>query len=312
MVSTSDPKSDRPNETSYIKMLDTTNDATLVGAHCQATYCNQLDFLPFRCQSCFQTFCGDHRTEDSHHCVKAGAWAERRRKAQLDRPAVGQDRPVVDRDLGGREKPCAYDEGCKTIVGTSLVPGVHCPGCNRDYCLKHRLREEHHCERLPPIGASPVARRALVQEGKESALNTLRKLKTFLPKANTTSSASQRVTAMMNMKKTAKGDAKLSAEKRVYLNVEAEASTAQAKLPRGEFFYSRDWVVGRMLDAAAKDLSVENINNKSSDEQDKLRVFHIEGGRLLEFNEKVGSVLQNGNTIVLLRGVGPPADSSEK
>jgi len=51
---------------------------------------------------------------------------------------------------------------------------------------------------------------------------------------------------------------------------------------------------------------VQNMNNKSSDERDKLRVFHVEGGRLLEFNEKIGSSLQSGNTVILLRGVGPP------
>jgi len=50
---------------------------------------------------------------------------------------------------------------------------------------------------------------------------------------------------------------------------------------------------------------VQNINNKVTDERDRLRVFHVEGGRLLEFNEKVGTALVSGNTIVLLRGVGP-------
>jgi len=64
-------------------------------------------------------------------------------------------------------------------------------------------------------------------------------------------------------------------------------------------------VIGRVLDAAAKSLMVENVNNQGMEEKDKLRVFHVEGGRLLEFNEKVGNALVNGNTIVLLRGVGP-------
>jgi len=31
----------------------------------------------------------------------------------------------------------------------------------------------------------------------------------------------------------------------------------------------------------------------------------VEAGRLLEFSEKLGVVLQTGNTVVLLRGVGP-------
>lgn len=63
--------------------------------------------------------------------------------------------------------------------------------------------------------------------------------------------------------------------------------------------------MGRVLDAAAKSLQVQNVNNQGTDEKDKLRIFHVEGGRLLEFNEKVGSALVSGNKIVLLRGVGP-------
>jgi len=51
---------------------------------------------------------------------------------------------------------------------------------------------------------------------------------------------------------------------------------------------------------------VQNINNQSSREEDKLRVFHVEGGRLLEFNEKIGTAVVSGNTITLLRGIGPP------
>lgn len=297
-------------DTSYVKMATDTDrpgyiDASLIGKHCESEYCNQLDFLPFYCQSCEKTFCLDHRSETAHKCARAGAWAQRRRLAELARPSAGEGKQLRDHVS---EKPCA-GEGCKTTVGTSLVPGVHCQGCNRDYCLKHRLREEHGCDRLAPLGARPAADRA------RSALDKLRlwgaakkeAAGRALPKAKPTS-ASQRIVAVNNLKKTAKGDEKLAPEKRVYVSVEAEAATTTAKISKGQFFYSKDWVIGRVLDAAARSLQVENINNQSSNEQDKLRVFHVEGGRVLEYNEKVGSALVSGNTIVLLRGVGPPPD----
>ncbi|KAI1447816.1 AN1-type zinc finger protein [Annulohypoxylon stygium] len=307
--STSEPHDD----TSYVKMdKDTTADATLIGKHCQLEYCNQLDFLPFFCQSCKKTFCLDHRTESAHKCAHAGAWAERKRAAQLARPSAGEGKRM--RDLVS-QKPCAAPE-CKTVVGTSLVPGVHCQGCNRDYCLKHRLREEHDCQNLVPIGARPA--QFDVAEQTRSAFSRLKawgaaKRETAsraLPKPKPTT-ASARLVAVNKLKKTAKGDAKLAPEKRVYLYVEAEAETTTARNYKGEFFYSKDWVVGRVLDAAAKSLQIENVNNQSSSERDKLRVFHVEGGRVLEFNEKVGSALVSGNTIVLLRGIGPPPDLIE-
>ncbi|KAK3938244.1 putative an1-type zinc finger protein 1 protein [Diplogelasinospora grovesii] len=324
-------------ETSYTMVPRTAsssanyNDASLVGSHCEMAYCNQLDFLPFFCQSCAHTFCLDHRTESAHNCAKAGAWAERRRQAQLSRPAHGEGRTLMVETADGRKKPCAaattgLPGGCKTVIGTSLVPGVHCSNCNRDYCLKHRLKEDHNCANLTPIGARP----AVLKSGVDSAKSALDKLRSwgatkkkevaasssgrsmaslsqkFSSSSSTGSSKTSQILALNNMKKTAKGDDKLAPEKRVYLHVEAEAETAKAKFPKGDFFYSKDWVVGRVLDAAAKSLQVQNVNNQSADERDRLRVFHVEGGRLLEFNEKVGTALVNGNTIVLLRGVGPP------
>ncbi|KAI0482213.1 AN1-like zinc finger protein [Xylariaceae sp. FL0804] len=303
-----------PDTTSYVEM-DRDADATLIGRHCQLEYCNQLDFLPFFCQSCKKTFCLDHRTEDAHSCAHRGAWAQRRRQAELARPSAGEGRRMRDYVA---EKPCAAD-GCRTTVGTALVPGVHCTGCNRDYCLPHRLREEHDCASKTPVGARPTG----ALEPARSALAKLRAWGTArrdqlqqttsraLPRARP-SSAAQRAAAVGRLKKTARGDARLPPERRVYLHVEAEAETTTARAGySGAFFYSRDWAVGRLLDAAARSLQVENVNNQSADERDKLRVFHVEGGRVLEFGEKVGAVLASGNTVVLLRGVGPPPDLIE-
>ncbi|PHH83505.1 hypothetical protein CDD82_56 [Ophiocordyceps australis] len=304
-------------ETSYIEMRDE-GDAYLVGKHCQYEYCRQLDFLPFVCQSCSKTFCLDHRTEMAHECSKAGAWAERRRKAQLSQPFIGQGKMVHDRVS---QKPCASPE-CKTTVGTSLAPGVHCKTCNRDYCLKHRLQEDHACSSLKPLGlrATAATTQADVAQRTRSALDRLRawgsakreQAEGVLPKPKPkNNSAAARVAAVNKLKKTAQGRSDVPEEKRIYLYVEAEAQTAKAKLPKGDFYYSQDWVVGRMLDEAARSLQVQNINNRSSDEKDRLRVFHVEGGRMLDFGEKLGATLQSGNTVVLLRGVGPPPNLIE-
>ena len=209
------------------------------------------------------------------------------------------------------EKPCASPI-CKTIIGTSLSTKVHCPTCNRDYCLKHRLKEDHDCKNLVPIGAR-VGRlegqtdQAKLAFGKLKAWGSAQKasmVSRVLPKPKPTSAAA-RMVAVNNLKKSAKGDDKIPAEKRVYMYVEAEAATTTSKFPNGAFFYNKDWVIGRVLDAAAKSLQVQNVNNQGTDEKSKLRVFHVEGGRLLEFNEKVGDALVSGNKIVLLRGVGP-------
>lgn len=47
------PKQQQPsqeNSASYSQMA--TGDVEAIGAHCQMPFCHQLDFLPFRCESC--------------------------------------------------------------------------------------------------------------------------------------------------------------------------------------------------------------------------------------------------------------------
>ena len=220
--------------------------------------------------------------------------------------------------LNGKPTPatgtqCSHPQ-CKTYINTLSAVGVACPTCNRQYCLKHRLREEHACATLVPLGARPAS---LVNIQKQKALGALDTFRALIAskkkgadraplegrKAPTTSSST--VGSLADIRRSAKGDARIPADKRLYLRVEAEAATTTAKLPAGNFFYNREWSVGRVLDEAAKGLQVQNVNNRGGGEEKKLRVYHVQGGRLLEFGEKVGVGLLSGNTIVLLRGVGP-------
>ena len=210
------------------------------------------------------------------------------------------------------EQQCS-EPSCKTLVNTPLVTGVHCEKCRRNYCLKHRFTYDHNCEKLVPLGARPPTGPTQKEKG-AAALSKLKAWgaakKASMPKATMPQTKTQKAAALSAseiaaLKKTAKGDEKLDPGKRVYLHVEASSDTLTAKIPAGNFFYSADFSVGRVLDLAAKSLQVQNINNRSESEEDKLRVFHVEGGRLLDFTEKVGACLQTGNKIVLLRGVGP-------
>ena len=39
-----------------------------IGEHCQLEECNQLDFLPFKCDLCKKIFCLKHKSYDDHKC----------------------------------------------------------------------------------------------------------------------------------------------------------------------------------------------------------------------------------------------------
>lgn len=283
------------------------SDLESIGAHCEFPYCRQLDFLPFHCDSCHSTFCLDHRTETAHKCSKAGEWARNRRRNSVGAPTNNTggrtSKPSV---LTGQQ--CSHPK-CKTLIHTFQNTGVHCQTCNRDYCLKHRFKEEHDCKNLTPLGARPASSQPAAQVQAKLAFSKLRswgKEKTAsisLPKPKPSARANA-AADLAALKRNAKGDPSLAAEKRVYLHVEAEAASTTSKLPKTDLYFDRNWTVGRLLDDAAKRMQVKNENNSTQGEEGRLRVFFVEGGRVLEFKEKVGETLGNGSTVVLLRGVG--------
>ncbi|KAI9754342.1 MAG: putative serine/threonine-protein kinase iks1 [Chaenotheca gracillima] len=310
MASTSSPGAGAQAGESFTTMNK--GDVEAIGSYCQYPYCHQLDFLPFKCESCRGTYCLDHRTETGHECPKAGAWAAARR-AKNNSTTTTATTQQRNSSPAPPTSTCA-DPKCKTIINTPLNLGIHCTTCNRHYCLKHRLQEAHACNTLTPIGARPAAPAGLQTDKAKLALSRLKKWgaakqSSFL--SSTSSSSPKQSSArpspavsLATLKRTAKGDASIPATSRIYLHVEASADTTTAKYPSGAFFYNTAWSVGRVLDAAAKALQVENVNNRGGGEEDRLRVFHVEGGRLLGFGEKLGSCTVSGNTIVLLRGVG--------
>ncbi|KAI9799372.1 MAG: hypothetical protein M1833_004072 [Piccolia ochrophora] len=307
MASSATPPGQADPPQSYTSME--TADMESIGAHCQMPFCRQLDFLPFRCESCKGTYCLDHRTEHSHSCSHAGAWAAARRSKALSSTPSSSSVPRTTTT----PSPCA-SPSCKTTINTPLSTGVHCTTCNRSYCLKHRLQEDHACSTLTPLGARPSKPSTGASQTDKARLAFSRlkawskeKQTDLLPKPKPTSAAA-RTAALNTLKRSAKGDAKVPVDARVYLHVEAvaDATPSSAKNPKGAFFFSKDWSVGRLLDVAAKSLQVANVNNRGGGEGERLRVFHVEGGRVLGFQEKVGETCVSGNTVVLLRGVGEP------
>ena len=347
---------------------DPTADLDAIGANCQHPYCRQLDFLPFRCESCGGKFCGDHRTEASHDCPKKGAWARERRQRQSTPTPTSGLTGAGEPNILTHEGQCTHPS-CKALINTPLTPGIHCTECGRDYCLKHRLGEDHDCKNVPRIvpgsgkgrdtqgianalgklrawGAAkkpqpssfsststptngkpaakaiaPLSRSSTASSAKSSSQAALHRIISPFTASRSSSSskppsAALQLTQLNLLKRTAKGDPKTPPEKRIYLHLEAVSEgregSAGAKIPRADAFYSSDWSVGKVLDAAAKTLEVRNVNNRGGGEEEKLRVFWVDEGRLLGFAERLGSCggggrgVKNGDTLVLLRGVGAP------
>ncbi|CRG92781.1 hypothetical protein PISL3812_09848 [Talaromyces islandicus] len=301
---------------SFTAMADT--DLEAIGRNCQYEFCGQLDFLPFRCESCRGTYCLDHRTETAHKCAHAGEWARKRREAAAGTFGTTNAKAKAKATVYNTDQ-CSHPT-CKSLINTPTRVGVHCDQCNRNYCLEHRLGEQHSCAKLTPLGARAASGAKPVDSirsmfsrlrgvGKDiTATTTTSAAKIKLPSSvqNRISSSTGRggaVAQLNQMKRTAKGDASVPAERRIYLHVVGTSDRPAAEPPMGDFFYDARWKVGRVLDDAARKLRVENVNNRGGGEEARLRVFHVEAGKFLEFSDAIGDV-SSGHTIVLLRGAG--------
>lgn len=289
---------------SFTQLADA--DLESIGRHCEYSYCNQLDFLPFRCMSCRGTFCLDHRTETAHRCPNEGEWA-RRRDGSASATSTPTQKPTIY-----NSDQCAHIS-CKTLINTLKDPGVKCPECRREYCLRHRLKEEHDCAKIAPRSGtggaatpnetvrSMFAKVRLWGKDKSQAAAAAAAAAKPKPKAN---SPAARMVAVNAMKKAAKGDASVPADKRIYLHVVGTSETQGTDPPNGDFWFDSRWKVGRILDDAARRLGVENLNNRVGEEA-RLRIFHVESGDFLEFSETLGGgKVKTGDTIVMLRGAG--------
>ncbi|KKK15216.1 AN1 zinc finger protein [Aspergillus ochraceoroseus] len=294
-------KPSRPEE-SFTQMAD--KDLESIGRHCEFEYCNQLDFLPFRCESCRSTFCLDHRTETAHRCAQAGAWARRRTPAQLSSTTTSSSTSSTQKPTIYNSDQCAH-LSCKP----SSTPSPTRP----EYCLKHRLREEHDCAPLAPLPGSAGAGAGATPNANETIRSMFARVRTWgkdkshalTPKPKPDSPAA-RALQVNALKKSAKGDAAVPADKRLYVHVVGTSDTHGAQPPAGDFWFDSRWRVGRVLDDAAKRLRVENVNNRAGEEA-RLRLFHVESGEFLEFSDVIGAgkvEVHSGHTIVLLRGAG--------
>ncbi|RAK75527.1 AN1-type zinc finger protein [Aspergillus fijiensis CBS 313.89] len=301
-------------------------DLDSIGHHCDLEYCHQLDFLPFRCASCRGVFCLDHRTESAHQCPRAGEWARSSSSAttttSTPTSASTSSTPPTKPNIHNTAQ-CSH-LACKTLIHTLSEPGVRCPECRREYCLKHRLREGHACQPFPRSGGKGGGGAGQGQDTLKSmfarSLGDKNKGATATATATTTTTTTKkskpvnRAMAVNALKRTAKGDAAVPAERRVYLSVEAAAAPTRSAAAAaagaagagaaGAFWFDGKWKVGRVLDDAARRLGVENVNNRVAGEEERLRVFHVDGGVFLEFGDTLGEKVVAGDTLVLLRGAG--------
>lgn len=237
----------------------------LIGQHCAVDHCNQIDFLPFKCDGCSAIFCLEHRSTEAHGC------------------------PVVEmkQESSTTVKSEVTVYHCSKLDCKSKEPvPVICQFCTLQFCLSHRHAQDHDCAKMPrtekPV---PMAKTAeMVKEIQARQQANPRKNK---PKSEKARKMAAKV-ALMKMKIHAEGDSGIPERERVYLDVHLPSQSSVQSKP---FFFSSLSSIGRIVDSLADSLKLENQNDKRGSE--KLKLFHSDTGRALAMDTKLKHAMES-------------------
>lgn len=126
---------------------------------CQHAECNQLDFLPFKCDGCQKIHCLEHRAYKSHGCPKAyinsrkvivceicstsiettGKDSDEEVKKMLEKHEKSKDC-----DPSKKKKPKCPVKRCKQML--TFSNNSTCKICRVQVCLAHRFPADHACK----------------------------------------------------------------------------------------------------------------------------------------------------------------------
>ncbi|RLV94360.1 CDC48-associated ubiquitin-like/zinc finger protein 1 [Spathaspora sp. JA1] len=251
-----------------------------IGKNCQ--YCNQLDFLPFVCEFCKQTYCSNHRKIDQHNCI---------------------NKHLYDRSPSRSASPGEF------ISSKTLFPDREADKKRIDQRLKTSPKPTTILETQFRVGdAARGSSNAFTKFQKFLNLQKSKQSKSVfkLFKSGTTATATSKYAEIATLKKQAKGDVKISASDRIYIyciyiNNPDEKIESSNKKP---IFINKNWVIGKSLDSITNILSIKNNNNIVNNPDEKLNIFKLDDSekpQLVTTSSK-SNVFKNGEVLYLVRG----------
>ncbi|XP_065901978.1 AN1-type zinc finger protein 2A-like [Dysidea avara] len=141
-----------------------------IGKHC--SYCRRLDILPFTCTKCQEVFCKEHMNEVAHECPN-------QQMGNVVLPTCPLCQAVIllkdGRNVNDQVEKHIIS-GCQDLIATNrpkesslfhrctyrkckqkeLVP-ICCDKCHRNFCIRHRHYQDHHCSNVTQSTRRPIA-----------------------------------------------------------------------------------------------------------------------------------------------------------
>jgi len=273
-----------------------------LGKHCEWEGCKQLDFLPFVCQACKKTFCLEHRESTSHRCTffvskeipQCPICSQIVHIKEGEDPNRKVDEHIAQgcpKELDNNQKyfRCSFAR-CK---GTEVVPMI-CDKCKLNFCVPHRLPQDHECEKLVEETQNKGSSTNYAQLRK-----AIRERIGNLMKQVASKKPTSKKVDIMKMKSSATGNQNVPVEKRFYLEI---VYPMESKIQPKLMFFNNNNTIGKVLDIAADAGGIENRNNKAN--SDKLCLVSLKNGHPLDTSLKLedcGEVLLSGDSVLLER-----------
>lgn len=250
------------------------------GKHCEFQSCQQLSFLPLKCEGCGKFFCKNHNFRDNHNCSKSTRISPKCPICQQT-IIVGLNEDLNFKvnqhiEMGCRVFKPFFDEsktvgnlcffsGCKESANSPIV----CPYCNQKFCPQHQLPEVHKCRHFTPA-VTPSS------SSSSSASSSFSSPSSFIAdkvgglfakkKEGIKYTSNVAITQVKRMR--ALGNEKIEVTKRVYFDIilldndEKKAKT---------YYFQKDHPVGRCIDWLAT--KEKYINNNNIPGEKKLCLF---------------------------------------
>lgn len=240
--------------------------------------CNQLDFLPFKCEFCDHIYCSEHRNADSHNCKRP---QRQRLPEKYEGPTAASffpDPETRKKDLEEKFQKVAL-KSASAIAKTETVKSTPLS----------KIKKFLQIQKLK-------------KEGATSKSSIFGKLKT--PKAPNP------IVQLAALKKVAKGTANVAPGDRIYVwalyinRNEEELEKISPEAEKIPIWLLRNWSVGRSLDLIADQLKIINNNNSTLQSSQRLNLFRVvnEEPVPLDLSKKNLGSFTNCDTLYLVKG----------
>lgn len=260
-----------------------------IGDHC--SFCNDLDFLPFTCDGCGNIFCQNHRKPDGHNC----SHKLKKQEQSLAKPAsmisitpTKYTRPVsaptTGRRLGNSPAGTPPPTNAKSTRDTEKN--------NNNMAALAKLKS------LWGTNKSSTPTLSSSSSSSSSSSNLFSNWKKPSLSAQLRTTRAQELKLLNELKKTAKGDAKIELSHRRYLYLESAATGKKVPV-----YYRDDIITGKLLDKAAEALNINLRTMNSSATEGKMALYLTRMEKFLPYNEKLltvlGGAIKDGDTLML-------------